>query len=86
MAVASRVFAMRAGERTGVLVIDDGGGRRQFEIVRLVRVVPGRQVAYAEVAEEIERGLKSQPVDRFEWTAWFLRLERLYKVSLSDNL
>ena len=85
-AVASRVFELEPGQRTGVLQVDDGSGSRQYEILRLVRLIPGRDVTWEAAREEIEAGLAERPVDLFEWTAWFLVLERLYKVTLSDNV
>ncbi len=84
-AVSAAVLGLGDGARSGVLTIDAGGGATQYEIVRLLRRLPGRAgAAYAEVREEIERGLRERPVDAFEWQAWFLRLERLYNVDVSD--
>lgn len=85
-AVARRAFAMKVGDRTGILDVDDGRGHRQYEIVRLLNRLPGRDVAWSAVADEIEAGLKDRPVDPMEWTAWYLRLERVYKVRVSSNL
>jgi hypothetical protein len=84
--VARRAFALTEGECTGILEVDDGRGSRQFELLRLVRHRPGRAVTWAEVEDEIEKGLSERPVDAMEWTAWYLRLERLYKVRVSANL
>lgn len=84
--VASRAFEMQVGERTGVLDIDDGRGHRQYEIVRLLNRLPGRPVSWSSVEDEVEAGLEERPVDPMEWTAWYLRLERLYSVRVSSNL
>jgi parvulin-like peptidyl-prolyl isomerase len=85
-AAASRAFELQPGERTGVLEVKGEGGGTQFEILRLVRHLPARSVTWEEAREEIERALAKQPVSRAEWSAWFLRLEKLYKVSLSGSL
>ncbi|MEE2711689.1 MAG: peptidylprolyl isomerase [Planctomycetota bacterium] len=84
--VASRAFELKVGECTGVLDIDDGRGHRQYEIVRLLGRLPGRTVTWSSVEDEVEAGLKERPVDPMEWTAWYLRLERLYSVRVSSNL
>lgn len=86
VAVASRAFEMPLGARSGVLLVDDGAGGRQFEIIRVRERVDGRDLPYSEVRAEIEAGLEKQPVDVTEWTAWYLRLEKLYNVSLATNL
>lgn len=85
-AVATRAFQMRAGERTGILEVDDGRGQRQFEIVRVVKHLRGRKVSWRDVAAEVEADLAVRPVDPLEWTAWYLRLERLYNVQVTGNL
>jgi len=85
-AVARHAFALKEGDRTGVLDVDDGRGVRQFEIVRLLRRSPARDVTWATVAAEIEAGLLERPVDATEWAAWYLRLERLYRVRVVGNL
>ena len=85
-AVASRAFEMREGTRTGILEVDDGRGHRQFEIVRLVKRMPGRDVRWGDVRTGIEADLKVRPIDPMEWTARYLRLERLYKVQVTGNL
>lgn len=84
--VAEAAFALPEGGVSGVLAVEDGAGRRQFELVRLIRRHPGEQVAWPEARDGIEAGLRDRPVDVFEWSAWFLSLERLYGVVLSDNL
>jgi foldase protein PrsA len=85
-AVADRAFALAPGERTSILSVDDGLGRRQFEIVKVLRRLPGRLVTWPEVAAEVEEGLKSEPLTRDEFIAWNLRLERLYSVWVDPNL
>ena len=39
-----------------------------------------------EAQAEVEQSLAERPVDPMEWTAWYLRLERLYNVRVSSNL
>jgi len=85
-AVGDRAFALREGERTSILSVDDGLGRRQFEIVKVVRRLPGRNVPWAQVASEIEEGLKLEPVSQDEFIAWNLGLERLYGVWFDPQL
>jgi foldase protein PrsA len=85
-AVAERAFALQPGERTSILSVDDGLGRRQFEIVKVLRRLPGRRVAWADVSGEIEDGLRKEPVTRDEFIAWNLRLERLYGVWVDPGL
>jgi len=85
-AVASRAFEMTVGERSGILDVDDGRGRRQFEIFQVRRRFPGRDVGWTDVAAEIEAGLEASPVSPMEWTAWYLRLERVYNVRVFSNL
>lgn len=85
-AVADRAFALEPGQRSSILSVDDGLGRRQFEIVKVLRRFAGRKVTWAEVSGEIEEGLKSEPVSRDEFIAWNLRLERLYGVWVDPRL
>jgi foldase protein PrsA len=84
--VADRAFALAPGERTSILSVDDGLGRRQFEIVKVVRRLPGRSVRWPEVVTEVEEGIKREPVSRDEFIAWNLRLERLYGVWVDPGL
>jgi parvulin-like peptidyl-prolyl isomerase len=83
--VAEAAFSLPPGGRSGVLAVADGTGTRQFEIIKVIRIYPGRQAPFADVKDEIERGLTAKGVDVFEWTAWYLRLDRLYNVSISPN-
>jgi foldase protein PrsA len=85
-AVADRAFALAPGARSNILSVDDGLGRRQLEIVKLLRRIPGRRVTWAEVAAEVEDGLKKEPVGPDEFVAWSLRLERLYDVWVDEKL
>lgn len=84
--VAERAFALAPGQRTSILSVDDGLGRRQFEIVKLLRRLPGRLVTWPEVAAEVEEGLLREPLTRDEFIAWNLRLERLYGVWVDPDL
>jgi foldase protein PrsA len=85
-AVAARAFELPVGGRSGVLLVEDGAGGRQYEIIRVRERISGRDLPFSEVRAEIEAGLAENPVDVTEWTAWYLRLERLYNVSLATNL
>jgi hypothetical protein len=85
-AVGDRAFALEPGARTNILSVDDGLGKRQFELVKLIRRLPGRKVTWAEVAAEVEEGLVKEPVSQDEFIAWNLRLERLYGVWVDDSL
>jgi hypothetical protein len=85
-AVADRAFALAPGARTNILSVDDGIGNRQFELVKLVRRIPGRNLSWAEVAAEVEEGLAKEPLGQEEFIAWNLRLERLYGVWIDDTL
>ncbi|MAG57297.1 MAG: hypothetical protein CMJ83_13470 [Planctomycetes bacterium] len=85
-AVGRRASELSEGERTGILEVDDGRGHRQFEIIQLRKRLPGRSVTWDQARGEIEAGLREAPVDAAEWTAWYLRLERLYKVQVAGNL
>ena len=86
VAVATRAFELPLGGRSGVLLVDDGAGGRQYEIIRVRERVSGRDLPFSEVRAEIEAGLEVRAVDVTEWTAWYLRLEKLYNVSLATNL
>jgi len=85
-AVADRAFALAPGERTGILSVDDGSGRRRFEIVRLLRRIPPRTASWVEVSGEIEAGLVTEPVGTLEFLAWNLRIERLYNLWIDGTL
>lgn len=85
-AVADRAFALAPGARTNILSVDDGIGKRQYELVKLVRRLPGRNLPWSEVAAEIEDGLAREPLGQEEFIAWNLRLERLYGVWIDDTL
>jgi hypothetical protein len=85
-AVADRAFMLAPGARTSILSVEDGLGRRQFELVKLIRRIPGRKVTWPEVATEIEEGLAKEPLGRDEFIAWNLRLERLYTVWVDETL
>lgn len=85
-AVAGRVFDMQPGDRTGLLEVEDETGRVQYEIVRVVRHLPGREATWEEVRAEIEAGIAEEPVGVAEWTAWYLWLERTYDVELAPDL
>ncbi len=85
-AVGERAFALAPGARSNILSVDDGLGRRQFELIKLVRRLPPRKVTWAEVSAEIEEGLAHAPVSSDEFVAWSLRLERIYDVWVDDKL
>ena len=85
-AVADRAFSLAPGQRTGVLSVDDGSGKRRFEIVRLLRRLPAKSVSWAEAAPEIEAGLTAEPVGTLEFLAWNLRIERLYNLWIDGTL
>jgi hypothetical protein len=84
-AVGDRAFALAPGARSNILSVDDGLGHRQFELVKLLRRIPGRSVTWADAAAEIEEGLAKEPVSQEEFIAWNLRLERLYDVWVDDS-
>ena len=85
-AIADRAFGLLPGQRTGVLSVDDGTGRRQFEIVRLLRRIPPRDLQFAEASAEIEASLATEPLSALEFLAWNLRMERLYNVWIDGTL
>jgi foldase protein PrsA len=85
-AVADRAFALAPGARSNILSVDDGFGKRQFEVVKLLRRIPSRRVPWGEVATEIEDGLSKEAVGPEEFIAWNLRAERLYSVWVDPDL
>jgi foldase protein PrsA len=85
-ALADRAFTLPVGTRSGILAVDDGAGGRQFNLLRVVRRLPGRSEGWAGLAAEIEAGLLKEPVSRFEFVAWQLAAFSLYNVAVDDTL
>lgn len=84
--VADLVFALKPGERTGILANSGGDGRRLFQIFRVNAHLPGKPSGYQDVEREVEESLAGRAVSQDEWAAWYRAMERLYKVRLSPNL
>ena len=84
-AVATVVSRMKPGDLSDVITVESGVGLR-YEIVRLEGRIPPKEGRWDSLQGEVERSLAQTPLAAHEWTAWMLRLERLYKVELSANL
>jgi hypothetical protein len=84
--VGDAVFGLAVGERSGLLSVVSETGVRQIQILRVVAHLPGQPGTYSEHAAKLAAELDERPISADEWSAWYLAMERLYKVKLSPNL
>ncbi|MCB9831979.1 MAG: peptidylprolyl isomerase [Planctomycetes bacterium] len=77
-------FDLSPGGVSPVIHARDQGGRDRFQIIKLVRRLPGRALGWREVEDEVVAGIVSQPLSQDEWYMWQLRLERSGKIKLHD--
>jgi hypothetical protein len=77
--LAEELFALPAGGVSRpVRVARDG--REVFEVFKVVDVRAGRDIAWAEAAEEVERELRSRPVAAAEYLQWARRARERHGV------
>ncbi len=77
-------FDLQVGATSPVVHARDRSGRDRFQIVKVVRRLPGRQLSWSEVEAEIVSGISERPLDQDEWYMWQLRLERSGQIELLD--
>lgn len=76
-------FDLSEGETSPVIHVRDGAGRDRFQIVRVLKRLPGRPVAWGEVESEVLDSLKAEPLTPDEWTLWQIRVDRLVEVEMN---
>jgi parvulin-like peptidyl-prolyl isomerase len=84
--IADILFGLKVGDRSGVLSVPLPDGTRQYQIFKVVAHHAAEAVAYGDVASSIEADIAARPISKDEWAAWYLAMERLYKVRLSPTL
>ena len=77
-------FDMQTGSVSSIIQLRDDAGRDRYQIIKLVRRLPGREVSYDRVKDEIVNGLRERPLSQDEWYMWQLRLERSGVIRLFD--
>lgn len=86
--VAAAAFALRKGEVSAPFEASWGDERRWF-VVYCIDQLPGREVPFAAVRDEIDRELERQPVSPLETTAYTLRwrgeLDRAARTDAADR-
>ena len=81
-ALDSAAFGLPVGAVSDVIEVVDRQGRRRYQIIKVVGRHPGRDVPYAEVADEIATSLAQEPLREDEWLMWQIKTERLARVRL----
>ena len=78
-------FTMPVGSVSEPIRAEDDGGRERWQIVKVLRRVAGRAVAYAEVEREIIVGLEEKPLSQDEWVIWQLRANRTISIEVGTR-
>jgi parvulin-like peptidyl-prolyl isomerase len=74
VALKEAVAGLEAGKISGVVDSRDELGRRQFFIIQLLERIPGRAESYAQLKDEIEKGLAKSPLATSEFVMWQARI------------
>lgn len=73
-ALKEAVAGLDTGKISGVVDSRDELGRRQFFIIQLLERIPGRAETYAQLKDEIEKGLAKSPLATSEFVMWQARI------------
>jgi PPIC-type peptidyl-prolyl cis-trans isomerase-like protein len=75
-------FGLAEGETGPVVHVRDAAGRDRYQIARVLRRLPGREVSWGEVEAQVLASLEKEPLSPDEWTLWQIRVDRLVEVEL----
>lgn len=82
-ALEEPVFATAEGELGPIVRVVDESGQTRWQIFRIVKKHPRRDVLYRDVERDIVNELSQRPFAQDEWLMWQLRANRLLTIDLN---
>ncbi len=77
-------FDLPIGVISDIVQAKDQTGRDRFQIIKVIRRMPGQETSYAQAEDKIVASLVDQPLSQDEWYMWQLKLERMATMTVED--